>query len=171
MVSRLTQAMVKVIQADLVSIRGMRNVIDGEAELLLSFEFNMRGKLGTTMFAPFTSSIDRVTGELTVDIPSFVPANMIVGPAGTTHYRVVSGGAEVDFENETYTVSLSETTELLWDSTPSVAISQMNQVGAASSSPLFIALGIIFYQEVNGKMYTLKNGAHNPLSLIQISGL
>ncbi|RZL54169.1 MAG: hypothetical protein EOO93_20290, partial [Pedobacter sp.] len=34
MSSRLTQAMVKVIQADLVSIRGMRNVIDGEAEIL-----------------------------------------------------------------------------------------------------------------------------------------
>ena len=29
MVSRLTQAMVKVIQADMISIRGMRNVIDG----------------------------------------------------------------------------------------------------------------------------------------------
>ncbi|EIA08654.1 hypothetical protein HJ01_02376 [Flavobacterium frigoris PS1] len=32
-VSRLTQSMVKVIQADLVNDRGLRNVIDGEAEL------------------------------------------------------------------------------------------------------------------------------------------
>ena len=52
MVSRLTQAMMKVIQADLVSERGLRNVIDGEAELLFGFEFNIRGKLGTTLFAP-----------------------------------------------------------------------------------------------------------------------
>jgi len=37
MVRRLTQAMVKVIQADTVSERGLRNVIDGEAELLFGF--------------------------------------------------------------------------------------------------------------------------------------
>ncbi|MBG6062292.1 hypothetical protein IWX83_002090 [Flavobacterium sp. CG_9.1] len=41
MVSRLTQAMIKVIQADTVSVRGLRNVIDGEAELLAGFEFNI----------------------------------------------------------------------------------------------------------------------------------
>ncbi len=62
MVSRLTQAMVKVLQADLTSVRGKRNVIDGEAELLESFEFNIRSKLGTTLFAPFAAVIDRVAG-------------------------------------------------------------------------------------------------------------
>jgi hypothetical protein len=36
--------MVKVIQADTIE-RGLRNVIDGEAELLTGFEFNIRGKL------------------------------------------------------------------------------------------------------------------------------
>lgn len=40
MVSRLTQSMIKVIQADMTSVRGLRNVIDGEAELLVGFELN-----------------------------------------------------------------------------------------------------------------------------------
>ena len=66
MVSRLTQAMVKVIQADLVSERGLRNVIDGEAELLFGFEFNIRGKRGTTVFVLFVSTIDRGAAEMTV---------------------------------------------------------------------------------------------------------
>jgi hypothetical protein len=44
MVSRLTQSMIKVIQADLVNDRGLRNVIDGEAELLVGFDFNITGK-------------------------------------------------------------------------------------------------------------------------------
>jgi hypothetical protein len=56
--------MVKVIQADTVSERGLRNVIDGEAELLFGFEFNIRGKLGTTLFAPFVATIDRVLVKL-----------------------------------------------------------------------------------------------------------
>ena len=53
MVSRLTKAMINVLQADMTSIRGLRNVIDGEVDLLLGFEFNIRGKLGTTLFAPY----------------------------------------------------------------------------------------------------------------------
>ena len=57
MVSRLTQSMIKVIQADVVSERGLRNVIDGEEELLAGFEFNIRGKLGTALFAPFVGRL------------------------------------------------------------------------------------------------------------------
>jgi hypothetical protein len=171
MVSRLTQKMVKVIQADLVNERGLRNVIDGEAELLLGFEFNIRGKLGTTMYAPYVAAIDRVSGEITVDIAPFVPANMVVAPSGTTHYKIISGGAEIDFENEVFTVDTSETAILPWDATLTVAIAQTNQVTAASTKPLFLALGIEFYQEVNGAMYPLKNGAFNPLALVKVSGL
>ena len=168
MVSRLTQAMVKVIQADLVSERGLRNVIDGEAELLFGFEFNIRGKLGTSLYAPFVGAIDRVTGDITVDLASFVPANMIAAPSGKTHFKIISGGAEVDFETETFVVTTSETAILPWDATPTAAISQTNAVTAASTKPLFLALGIEFYQEVNGLMYSLKNGAFNPLSVVKV---
>ena len=168
MVSRLTKEMVKVIQADLISERGLRNVIDGEAELLLGFEFNIRGKLGTSLYAPYTSAIDRVTGEITVDIPPFVPVNMIAAPSGTTHYKIISAGAEIDFEAETFIEQHSATAILPWDAVATVAIAQTNQVTAASTKPLFLALGIEFYQEVNGQMYPLKNGAFNPLSIAKV---
>ena len=171
MVSRLTQRMMKVIQADATSERGMRNVIDGEAELLFGFEFNIRGKLGTSLYAPFVGAIDRATGEITVDLAAFVPINMIAAPSGTTHYKIISAGAEVDFEAETYVVSTSETAILPWDATPSAVISQTNAVTAASTKPLFLAVGIEFYQQVNGQMYSLKNGSFNPLSLVKVSGL
>lgn len=170
MVSRLTQAMVKVIQADTTSVRGLRNVIDGEAELLFGFEFNIRGKLGTSLFAPFVASIDRVAGEIKVDIASFIPSNMVAAPSGTTHFKIISGGAEVDFEAETYVVSNSETAILPWDSTPTAVINQVNAVTANSTKPLFLALGVEFYQEINGQMYPLKNGSFNPLSLAKVDG-
>src|SRR3954453_16056572 len=38
MVGRLTRDLMKVIQADTTSVRGQRNVIDGEAELLQGFD-------------------------------------------------------------------------------------------------------------------------------------
>ena len=171
MVSRLTQKMVKVIQADTVSVRGLRNVIDGEAELLQGFEFNIRGKLGTSLFAPFVGAIDRVAGTISVDIAPFIPANMIAAPSGTTHFKIISAGSEVDFEAETFVEAHSETAILPWDNVETVAISQENAVTAASTKPLFLALGVEFYQEVNGQMYPLKNGAFNPLALVSVSGL
>jgi hypothetical protein len=171
MVGRLTQAMVKVIQADLVSERGLRNVIDGEAELLSGFEFNIKGKLGTSLFAPFVGTIDRVSGEIVVSVDPFVPANMIAAPSGTTHFKIISAGAEIDFEAESFVETHSETAILPWNATPTVAVNQTNQVTPASSKPLFLALGVEFYQEVNGLMYPLKNGAYNPLALVNVSGL
>ncbi|MFD2909795.1 hypothetical protein ACFSX9_13740 [Flavobacterium ardleyense] len=171
MVSRLTQSMIKVIQADLISVRGLRNVVDGEAELLFGFEFNIRGKLGTSLYAPFVASIDRVTGEIKVDVASFVPANMLAAPSGTTHFKIISGGAAVDFEAETFVLATSETAILPWDSTPTTAISQVNVVTANSTKPLFLTLGLEFYQEINGQMYPLKNGSFNPLSIAKVSGV
>jgi hypothetical protein len=171
MVGRLTQKMVKVIQADAINERGLRNVIDGEAELLLGFEFNIRGKLGTTLYAPFVAAIDRPTGAITLNVDPFVPLNMISAPSGTTHYKIISGGAEIDFEAETFVVETTETAILPWNATLSVAVNHSHAVTAASTKPLFLALGIEFYQEVNAQMYPLKNGAFNPLSLVKVSGL
>lgn len=170
MIARLTQSMVKVVQADLTSMRGMRNVIDGEAELLQGFEFNIRGKLGGAFFAPFTAGVDRAAGEIMVTLEPFVPANMIVAPVGTTHFKITSGGASIDFEKETYVVASSETALLPLGNKPTELIKQVNQVTLNSTKPLFLVLGIEFYQEVNGEMYALKNGAHNPLSLIKVDG-
>ena len=171
MVSRLTQAMTKVIQADATNPRGLRNVIDGEAELLTGFEFNIGGKLGTTLFAPFETTIDRVSGDIGLTLAPFVPTTMIAAPAGTTHFKIISAGAAIDFEAEKFEVTTSETAVLPWDSTLTAPISQDNSVSANSTNPLFLALGVEFYQEVNGQMYPLKNGTHNPLSLVQVVGL
>jgi hypothetical protein len=116
-VARLTTEMLKVIHADATNVRGERNVIDGEAGLLEGFEFNINAKLGTTLYAPYTSAIDRVTGTLTGTIPAFIPINMIAASGGTTHFKIVSAGAEIDFENETFVMDAQESAVLPLDST------------------------------------------------------
>lgn len=170
MVSRLTTEMVKVIQADATNQRGQRNVIDGEAELLQGFEFNISGKLGTTLYAPYSATINRTSGALEVSIPSFVPLNMVAAPSGTTHFKIVSAGAEIDFENETFVVDESASAVLAWDTTATAVLTLSNSVTANSTKPLFLVLGIEFYQEVNGTQYPLKNGAYNALALVKVSG-
>jgi hypothetical protein len=170
MISRLTKEMMKVIKTDQVSPRGLRNVIDGEAELLQDFEFNNNSKLSATIYAPYTGVIDRLSGTLSVDIPPFVPANMIAAPVGATHFRINAAGAEIDFEGNLYVVNTQSTPELPWDNVLTDVISLSNAVTANSTHPLFLVLGIEFFQEVNSTMYPLKNGAFNALSLIKVSG-
>lgn len=171
LVSRLTTEMVKVIQEDITNPRGLRNVIDGEAELLEGFEFNIRGKLGTSLYAPFTGTIDRPGGKAFVDVPAFIPANMIAAPSGATHYKIVSAGAEIDFENETFVVDSKESGILPLDNVATAPLVLDNVFTANSTHPLFLVLGISFYQDVNGQKYPLKNGAYNALSLVKVQGV
>ncbi len=170
MVSRLTTAMIRVIQADSVSERGLRNVMDGETELLNGFEFNIGGKLGACLYAPYVSTIDRVTGELSVNLDPFVPINVIAAPGGTTHFKIVSAGVEIDFEAETFAAVTTETAILPWNAEDTAAINQSNELTPNSTKPLFLVLGVQFYQEVNGQMYSLKNGAFNPLAIVKVDG-
>jgi hypothetical protein len=125
--------------------------------------------LRTTIYAPYTGSIDRAAGTLEVTIPPFVPINMIAAPAGSTHFKLISAGAEVDFEVESYVSDTSESSVLAWDAATTTALTLTNNVTGASTKPLFLVLGIEFYQEVNGSMYSLKNGSYNALALVKVS--
>jgi hypothetical protein len=170
MVSRLTKEMMVVIKADRVNPRGLRNVMDGETELLQDFEFNIHSKLSTTLYAPYTTAIDRITGILSVEVPAFIPGNMIAAPAGATHFKINAAGAEIDFEGNRFVVQTQNTAELPLDNVLTNVISLNAPVTADSSHPLFLLLGVEFYQEVNGSMYPLKNGAFNSLSVVKVSG-
>ena len=78
---------------------------------------------------------------------------------------------QIDFENEKFVVDVKETAILPWDATPTAVVDLANAVTANSTHPLFLALGIAFYQQVNGQMYPLKNGAFNALALIKVNGV
>jgi hypothetical protein len=163
--------MMKVVKADATSVRGQRNVLDGELELLEGFEFNEGGKLTQTFFAPFTANIDRPTGALSLLIPSFVPNKMIVAPTEATHYQIVSGGGFIDFSTGINGITIHVSDVLPIGSDASTALDHSSDAGANNPNPLFLVLGISFLQEVNGKTYPLKNGAYNALSIVKVNGV
>ncbi|MET3878819.1 hypothetical protein [Chitinophaga sp. OAE865] len=169
--SRLSSQMLRVIQADATNARGQRNVIDGEVELLNGFEFNANGRLGGTLYAPFAASIDRGTGVLKVDMPAFVPVNLLASPAGATHFQITIAGAEIDFEAETIVNATAAGAETAISATPTEVMNLSVNLTANSTRPLFLAMGIEFFQKVNGVSYSLKNGAYNALALVAISGM
>lgn len=167
---RLTSALVRVLQADRVNPRGLRNVIDGDAELLTGFEFNRNAALGTTLHAPYRTDMDRQQGTLTLSVDPFVPSQRVVAPSGATHFKIVSAGTEIDFEGETFTTDCKETGYLPWDHDVTEAIVHVHQVTAGSVHPLFLVVGIVFFQEVNGVYYPLSDEAFNALRVAAVSG-
>lgn len=171
MVSRLHQEMMRVVKADATSDRGKRNVLDGELALLQGFEFNEGGKLGQTLFAPYTTTINRTTGALAITLPSFVPINAVSVPAEASHFQIVAGGGALDFEGAAYSTDSKESAMLALDSSATTALTLDFIVPANSPNPLFLLLGIRFYQAVNGSNYPLKNGALNALALVKVDGV
>ena len=167
-VSRLTSEMVKVLQTDATGVRGERSVSAGDLVLLEGFEFNVNAPLGTTFYAPFTTAIERTTGTASVNLPSFIPANLIAAPSGATHFKIVSAAAEVDFDAETFVSDSKESTVLPWDPTATTAVNLSNAITPNATGPVFLLVGIQFYQEVNGVNYPLKNGAFNSLQIVKV---
>ncbi|ARN70618.1 hypothetical protein BST91_02625 [Nonlabens tegetincola] len=167
-VSRLTKALVAVTKTDTTNARGARTIEDGDMSTLQGFEFNLNGKLGATLFAPYTTALDRATGDVELNLAPFAPAVRIAGPSGTTHFKIVTGAAELDFANEASNFESAETAILPYDSANTAAINLAVALPAGSALPILQVIGIEFYQEVNGQMYSLKNGAYNALSIANV---
>ncbi len=171
MVSRLTKSMMEVVKADSTSIRGKRNVLDGELELLQGFDFNIEGKLSSTLYMAYVASIDRVTGTFTVSIPAFIPTNAISAPDGATHARLIMAGADINYEANTFEIVSAQSADIELSSAKIAGSDLTGVLQANSTNPLFLILGVEFYQQVNGVNYALKGGKANALSLVRISGV
>lgn len=166
--SRLTQKLVAVVKTDATHERGFRTIQDGNLALLGGFEFNINGKLASLLFAEYTATIDRVAGTAVADIAAFVASQSIAAPGGTTHFRLSVGGAELDFDAETHVVASESTAILPWDSSNVAATTLTATLTPNSTLPIVQVIGLEFFQEVNGQMYPLKNGAYNALGIVGI---
>jgi hypothetical protein len=169
--NRLTAMMMAVLKADSTSDRGLRNVIDGEAELLAGFEFNQNAPLGAIFTGEISAEIDRGSGAITVSIPSFIPKTGLEIPEGATHVKLVSAGLSLDFSNGVYVKQVTSSAFIPLDMNDVAAMTLVNTVTPNSTHPLFAVAGILFLQEANGKMYPLLSGSFNSLSIVKVSGL
>ena len=169
--SRLTTLLLAIIKTDPLSPRGQRNLDEGNLDLLKGFDFNIRGKLGTTFYGLFTPTFDRVSGDATIAIDAFSASMRIAAPSGTTHYKLAMGAAELDFVNKTFVYSEMDLGISTYDNSPILASTLTASVTPNSPYPVLTVLGIEFYQEVNGHFYSLKNGSFNALGVVDIDAV
>ncbi|WP_231465095.1 hypothetical protein [Pedobacter sp. Leaf132] len=169
--NRLAKQMLKVIQADTINERGMRLVLDAKTELLSRFEFNINGIMSTTVNMPYTTSIDRAAGLATINFAAFNARDLVVSPRGSTHFKLSAATAVINFEDGVFELNVQDSSTLPVSDVAVPATILSCNVAPAAIKPIFLLLGISFYQRVNGVDYILSNGAYNGLVVAQVSGL
>ena len=147
---------------------GPAEVERGDAFLLQGFEFNRNAPLGATFFAPYDVLIDRTNGLLDVSVTAFTPKKLL-GPQGATHYpESYWCGSGTDFPNDQYEVATQKVVCF-----PGIRVEAapltLSPLTPDNPYPMLLVLGVVFYQELNGQFYALRNGANNAMAVVGVS--
>ncbi|TRX72577.1 hypothetical protein [Carboxylicivirga sp. M1479] len=167
--NRLASAILKAIQADTTNRRGERNVLDGDLTLLKGFEFNNVASLESVLKLSYTVAFDRAAGGSQLAIEAFNPSKEIPKVEGATHVRFILATAAVDFNNQSYEVDVQEGADVEITALEQNALNVDCAISADSPHPVFIVVGVEYYQEVNGHMYALQTKTYNPMAIVEVS--
>jgi hypothetical protein len=167
--SRVTQVMTIIKNFDTTSARGDRSVGVGIADPmaqaeLKNFDFNISAILSSILYKPYT--VNTATGV--IGITGLVPVNDIAYPTGSTHVAIRGAWAKIDFAGNTSEIEYTTIVNLPIDGTSGTVTLTPAAIPAGAGTSLFF-LAIEFFQEVNGVQYTLKNGAYNSLSIVEVA--
>jgi hypothetical protein len=127
------------------------------------FDLNIKCNVISILATPYMAMIEPETGKLSINIPAFIPAQAISAPGGTTHFKIVSAGVEVNSEEETFIEDENDSGLLRYENTTTGVISLSNTVTPASTNPLFLMPGVRFYTKTNGEQNPLKDSLYNGL--------
>jgi hypothetical protein len=162
--SRVTQIMVAILQSDPVSDLGFRRVENGDLTLLKGFEFNIGVTFAAAVKTQFPFIIDRLSGQVSINLASHIPRLEIAAPENATHYNFFAAAAAIDFATGEYSITRQNSANLPWDNTPTTASVLQMAVLPNTQLPIFLLLGVEFVKLVNGKSYPLSKG----LSSLQV---
>ncbi|NVO84487.1 hypothetical protein [Hymenobacter terrestris] len=167
-VSRLQQKMKQILNLDEDSDRGGRQILPENLPALVGFDFNAGSALSSTYFGRVEAAPDRATGNHVVNLGELNPSRDVAAPQGATHYRINAAVASVNFETGTYDSTEASTPELPLDNALRPAESLQLARAATAEESLIVAVGVDFFQQLNGKFYPLNSNAYNALSVVAV---
>lgn len=168
---RIIKLMAAIKNLDTLSARGERNVGNGIAapaakELIKGFDFNEVAPLHRVLKKPYT--VNAATGV--ISIPGMKPKQDLDYPKGATHAKIKGGWARIDFAATPGKGELIFTNQVILPLNVvlnNVVLTPLSLPGGAGKD-IFV-LQIVFFQEVNGIEYSLKNGEHNAMGILELA--
>ena len=169
MMNRLTAELFPIIRSDAQNPRGYRKAVFGDLSKLKGFEFNAINPFRLAFSEKPIPAVNRVTGQISIQVPDYTPAIALKYPLEATHYRFVFAAAALDFHNGLYVKDVLLGDKQLLDELPVAGYSETLQLPANSSDPVFIVMGIEFFQKSeDGLLSLLTNGSFSSLQLILV---
>ncbi len=168
-VSRLTQVMTDIKNLDATSARGLRNVgvaiaLPAAKLLLKGFNFNIRAILSSVLYNPYT--VNTSTGV--ININGLVPIDEISFPPGATHVTFKGAWARINFATGAVQVFQSNVVNMPINAVSNNVVLTPTGTPTGAGTDIFL-LQIEFFQLVNTIQYSLKNGAHNSLAIVDVA--
>ena len=168
LVRRLNSLIRKIIKLDPVSVRGKLIVTPENSRALLGFEMNSSCSLKSVFNTRFHTALNRLTGEVRITIPSFIPTDRIHAPKGTTHYQIIAVAAAIDFVNKKNENANQASALLEWNDNRTEDLTFLINLTDNYTQPVFIFLGLQFTQEMPGRSYAVSQYKMNPLSIVEV---
>lgn len=166
--------------------RGARNFeIIANKALLTGFDFNKQRSLSRIFYPPYElPTADANRSVISWDIPDFNTSNFVRAPEGATHFKLIlactilsdyvyntqqkSYEPVLVTENELHGIAYSD--EIAIGGMVGGATNLSVDLGLANALPntggVVTALGILFYQEINGSFYELSSD--NALQIVTV---
>lgn len=168
-VSRLTKVMTDIKNLDATSARGLRNVgvaiaLPAAKLLLKNFNFNDRAILSSILFNPFT--VNTGTGVITIN--GLVPIDEIKFPPGATHVTFKGAWARINFATGAIQIFNSNVVNLPINAVSNNVVLTPTGTPTGAGTDIYL-LQIEFFQMINLVQYSLKNGAHNSLTIVDVA--
>lgn len=177
-------AVFKSINSRADGVRGQRPIaLSANKDLLRGLGLNDRVSFTSVFNAPYSVEANADRNQITLTIPSFIPANFVKAPAGATKFRLsLACGlvSDYSFDEGTQNYEPENPAQNAVGTAVSGAISPINNTPVdftlvadipASIIPddnvsVVTCLGIEFYQEVSGADYLLAQG--NTMQIIGV---
>jgi hypothetical protein len=156
---RMNKVMMDIIKTDpTTEWKDEQLVYRGDMSLLKGTAWHEDKRLGSVLTANYNANLDRSSGVLEVSIAKFSPKKGLNVPAGATHLELFACGAALDFEKAEARAEQANSGMIAVNSSAATDLVLACNVGAGSTKPLVLGLGIAFYQEVSGRMELLMSG-------------
>ncbi|MBS1567475.1 MAG: hypothetical protein JST39_24035, partial [Bacteroidetes bacterium] len=142
---RMNARLLEVLRSDSTHEWGKRFVQSGDPALLEGFNFNKAMELEKVFPVQLAGRIDAATGNMSVDIPAFIPSQVLSPAAGATHFRIVSSGISLDPEQDKYICDRQQTELLAIDEHLFPESSFFHRMPIGAGQTLLLTIGIVFY--------------------------
>src|SRR5690606_29385342 len=110
-------------------------------------------------------SVNTNTGV--ISIPGLNPHQDLDCPAGATHAKITGGWVKIDFGSGLEElISSNQVTLPLNGVVNNVVLTPVSMPGGTGTD-LFV-MQIVYWQEINGVQYALKNGEYNSMGIIAV---